>query len=83
LVVHDRQAIADTEPHLHGIEQAVADDQLQAARDGLTRALRTAAPLFGREPAFDVLLNLLKHVDPSKLSLDDLLALARLMRRQL
>lgn len=83
LVIHDREAIADTEPHLESIEEAVATDDPAAAREALRRALRTARPLFGREPTFDVLLNLLEHVDFEALSLDDLLALARIMGRQL
>src|SRR5690606_20028705 len=73
LIVHDRDAVADTEAQLDAVEAAVVEDRVDLAREALGRAVRTAEPLFGREPTFDGLLKLLRHVDPEQLDLDDTL----------
>ena len=59
------------------------DQRAQVLNEALRRAVSTAQPLFGREPTFDGLLKLMKHVDVSDLGLDDTLALAGLMSQHL
>ncbi|OGR09405.1 MAG: hypothetical protein A2341_20470 [Deltaproteobacteria bacterium RIFOXYB12_FULL_58_9] len=83
LLTHDKESIADIERHLNATVDAVVDEKPDVARSSLALALKTGENLFGREPTFDVLLNLFTHARIDTVELPELLAMAHLIRRQL
>jgi hypothetical protein len=83
LLMHDRETIAQIVRALGATLDAVGHDDAGLARQHLRRALAISEGLMGREPTFDVLLELFRRTDLDHVELPELLAMAQLIRRQL